>query len=179
MQCQVCGKNPASVHITEIHDPAPVAKPGSQSAAGKATYRQKHICEACAQMMNLPHMPVVVKKNMVDIWKLLQRSAERSRQEAGMVCEHCQMSLGEFRSKGRLGCPDCYESFRRHLDPLLERIHNASHHTGRLPGMDERAQERRRKISSLREKLVTAIKEEAYEDAASLRDLLQALEAEE
>ena len=32
-----------------------------------------------------------------------------------------------------LGCPRCYEAFRGELMPLLQRIHEAQAHTGRLP----------------------------------------------
>jgi protein arginine kinase activator len=88
------------------------------------------------------------------------------------------MSLAEFRSKGRLGCPKDYEVFRAHLDPLLLRVHNASAHRGRLPGMDEGTRQRLQQLSDLRAKLEAAIREEAYESAARLRDEIQELEAQ-
>ncbi len=172
MRCQVCNKNNATVHVTELQD-------ADQHAAHKYDVHQQHVCESCAQMMNLPHLPVVKKKSMVDIWKLLQQSAQNSRREGGLTCKTCGMTLAEFRSKGRLGCADCYEAFRRHLDPLLERIHNSSHHIGRLPHADPASRERSDKIRDLRERLESAIREEDYEDAASLRDQLQSLEADD
>lgn len=183
MLCQVCSKNSASVHITEIQQfdiVEPADRPGDSSGKaveGTTQAEQKHVCESCAQMMNLPNMPLV-KKSMVDIWKLLQQSAQRSRKEGGLTCSKCGMTLGEFRSKGRLGCSACYEAFKAHLEPLIERIHNSSHHTGRLPGIEEVAPGRHQKIAELREKLEHAIREEAYEDAAHLRDQLQSLESE-
>jgi protein arginine kinase activator len=43
------------------------------------------------------------------------------------------MKLADFRGKGRLGCPRCYDTFRQELMPLLQRIHEAQSHRGRLP----------------------------------------------
>ena len=88
------------------------------------------------------------------------------------------MSLAEFRNKGRFGCPKDYEVFRAHIEPLLLRVHSARAHRGRLPGMDEVSRKRLQQITDLRTKLEAAIREEAYESAARLRDEIQVLEAQ-
>ncbi len=170
MDCQVCSKRPATVHITEVFEL-------STQEGVPSKLEQKHVCDDCARVMQLPHMPVM-KKTAVNIWKLLQQSAQKSLKEGGLKCPDCGMTLAEFRSKGRLGCPNDYEVFRQHLDPLLQRIHNATEHSGRVPGLDDDEIERRRAISELREKLESAIREEAYEHAARLRDQLAALETD-
>lgn len=168
--CEICSKSPATVHVTEI------ARPTGKGAKAAPNVQQKHICEACAQTLQIPHSPVVLNKNMLDVWKLLQQSALKARAEGTLSCPECGLSLAEFRSKGRLGCPKDYEVFRSHLDPLLLRVHNSTEHKGRLPGMNESERERLRAISSLRAKLEVAIREEAYESAARLRDEIQELE---
>lgn len=170
MECQICEKKPATVHVIEVLEPA-------KSPAEPYKRREKHVCEGCAAVMDLPHAPVT-KKSVVDIWKLLQQSAQRSVQEGGLKCPDCGMTLAEFRSKGRLGCPRDYELFQQHLEPLLQRIHNASQHTGRVPGVPQAELDRMRTIHALRERLEAAIREEAYEDAARLRDELAAIETE-
>jgi protein arginine kinase activator len=168
MQCQVCSKKPATVHITEVL--ALGAAPDEPNQL-----RQKHVCESCAAVMDLPHAPPAAK-GIVNIWQLLQQSAQRSSQEGGLRCPDCGMTLAEFRSKGRLGCPKDYDVFRAHLDPLLQRIHNAAEHHGRVPGVAQEDLDRMRAIHELREQLETAIREEAYEDAARLRDELAQME---
>jgi len=170
MDCQICEKKPATVHVIEV-----LEVPKSASEPYKR--RDKHVCEGCAAVMDLPHAQVA-KKNVIDIWKLLQQSAQRSVQEGGLRCPDCGMTLAEFRSKGRLGCPRDYELFRQHLEALLQRIHNASEHTGRLPGVPQEELDRMRTIHELRERLEAAIREEAYEDAARLRDELAEMETE-
>jgi len=183
MICQICSEHPATVHVTEIPPPAD----GKAQGGPQAT--QRHLCEACASQLDLPHSPVVAKKHQADIWKLLQQSARRARQEANLSCPDCGMTLAEFRSKGRLGCPRDYEVFQKHLEPVLLRVHNATRHEGRVPldaaGRTQpetsagasTGEDRLQLLSTLREKLEAAIRNEAYESAAQLRDEIQELEA--
>jgi len=166
MICELCKKQPATVHVTEI-----------ARSAEKSHVLQKHMCEACASALELPSAPVVITKAPPDIWKLLRQSAQKARAEGSLACPHCGMSLAEFRSKGRFGCPKDYEVFRAHIEPLLLRVHNARSHRGRLPGGDDGSRQRSQHLSELRSKLEAAIREEAYESAARLRDEIQELEA--
>src|SRR5688572_21515270 len=169
MICELCQKNPATVHVTEISKPAP----------DKSSVQQKHMCEACAQALELPAAPVVVAKTPPDIWKLLRQSAQKARAEGSLVCPECGMSLAEFRSKGRFGCAKDYEVFRAHIEPLLLRVHNAQSHRGRMPSADEGSRQRLQHISELRTRLEAAVREEAYESAARLRDEIQELESQQ
>jgi len=166
MTCQLCNKNPATIHVTDLR----------RSSGSETAISEQHVCEGCAQTLELPSAPVS-QKNVLDIWKLLQRSAQKARTEGGLTCPDCGLSLAEFRSKGRLGCPRDYEIFRAHLEPLLLRVHNAKQHRGRAPGGDEDARRRLEQLTTLRSQLEAAIRAEAYESAAKLRDEIQVLEA--
>ena len=79
-------------------------------------------------------------------------------------------------------CPRCYEAFRGELLPLLQRIHEAQAHTGRLPSTSvpddpEAAVERDEAgLSDLRKRLEDAVRGERYEEAAQLRDDLRRAE---
>jgi len=167
MLCQACQENPATVHVTEIER--------ADKGGDASKVLERHLCEVCAQEADLPHTPVV-KKSVAEIWKLLQASAQRGKKETGVACPDCGMTLMEFRQKGRLGCPKDYEVFTPQLRDLLERIHGATRHSGRIPGLDETSLERMRQVSALQEKLEAAIRDEAYEDAAALRDQLKSLQ---
>ena len=166
MTCQLCNKNPATIHVTDLR----------RTAGAEATVSEQHVCEGCAQALELPSAPVP-QKNVLDIWKLLQRSAQKARTEGGLTCPECGISLAEFRSKGRLGCARDYEVFRAHLEHLLLRVHNAKQHCGRSPGGDGDARRRLEQLTTLRSQLEAAIRAEAYESAAKLRDEIQVLEA--
>lgn len=131
MKCQVCQHHPVSFHVTEVTEVDPNLPDPHQQI------EQRHLCQDCARQLNLPHLPAV-KPQQLDIWKLLQQSARAQEQATQLKCPDCGMTLSEFRNKGRLGCPRDYEIFREHLDPLIERIHNAKHHHGRGPGGEVR-----------------------------------------
>lgn len=165
MICQNCQKNEASVLVTEI---------ARDADAAQSEVIEKQLCELCAQALDLPYAPVS-KKSPVDIWKLLQLSASQARKKPGPSCPSCGMTLDEFRKKGRLGCPQDYEVFRAHLAEVLERVHGALQHSGRIPGAALAGSDPGR-IEVLRQELENAIRSEAYESAARLRDEIRAIE---
>lgn len=169
MICQNCQKNVAAVHVTEIEEPA---EPGG----GIGPIHEQHLCEVCAQMTDLPHVPAL-KKTVADIWKLLQIS-NQTRRKSDVACPTCGLTLEEFRKRGRLGCACCYEAFGAQIGELLERVHGARTHVGRLPGTSPKELERMQHMSELQQRLEVAIRDEAYESAAQLRDEIKALEGD-
>lgn len=170
MICQNCLKNAASVHVTEIVEVAE-----SAGVAPARNVQEQHLCEMCAQSMDLPHSPSS-KQTMADIWKLLQISSQQTRKKGGPVCSDCGMSLEEFRKKGRLGCAKDYEVFKNHIGELLERVHGARSHVGRVPASEALETPTPDPVNTLRRRLEAAIRDEAYESAARLRDEIKALE---
>lgn len=165
--CSSCQQTQAKVHVTElVHDADP---------AVPVQVREQHLCEACAQGQKLPHNPV--PKTPQDILKLLHASTLRVRREPAIQCPDCGMTLLEFRQKGRMGCAKDYEVFGGHTRELLERIHGATQHVGRLPGQDAAVVERARRMNELQKELEAAIRQEAYEQAARLRDELKSLQS--
>ena len=165
--CSSCQQTQATVLVTEIVH-------GTDSTLAPQV-REQHLCEACAQGQKLPHNPV--PKTPQDILKLLHASTLRVRREPVIQCPDCGMTLAEFRQKGRMGCSKDYEVFGSHTRELLERIHGATQHVGRLPGQDAAMVERARRMCELQKELEAAIRQEAYEQAARLRDELKLLQS--
>ena len=166
MICSRCQKSVATVHVTEV---------GEFVAPGHADNSVRHhsVCEGCAQELNLPHAGVP-HQAMAKVWKLL--NLKYTQKTPGPSCPSCGMTLEELRRRGRVGCEQDYVVFRKYLDELLERMHGAREHTGRLPGIPEGELERAQRVRDLRTALEVAIQEEDYERAATLRDEIQTLE---
>lgn len=83
-------------------------------------------------------------------------------------CTGCGLSLQEIKSKGRFGCKECYTTHKEQINGLLPHIQaGAKNHIGKKP---------KNCISSFKEEMQKAIKEERYEDAAKLRDVIKKLE---
>jgi protein arginine kinase activator len=157
MKCQFCDK-PATVHLTNI------AKGGKKQVL--------HLCERCARKHNLiPDQPTP----HVDLKALLGLLAGAT-DPAALTCPTCGLQYGEFRAEGRLGCPDDYAAFRPVLEPLLERIHRAQAHVGKVP-RKVRRQAAAAELKTLRKQMRAAAKAERYEEAARLRDLIRQKEA--
>jgi len=162
--CTACQKAIATVVIMDVAD---LSVTGSQ-----------HLCQSCAEQLGVaaPKPPKFSPEMLEDLLGGIKQSKRAVRVEA---CPGCNLTATEFRSKGRLGCPRCYETFRTELMPLLQRIHEAQSHTGRLPGVltaSSPPQADDRSLSDVRKRLEDAVRGERYEEAASLRDELRRLE---
>ena len=92
-----------------------------------------------------------------------------------VVCPDCGFTLEDLKKIGRLGCSSCYTVFRKDLMHSLSNMHKGISHQGRVPeGMME-SLELQQKEEKLIQDLDNAIKDEAYEKAAVLRDQLTKL----
>ena len=123
MLCQICGKNPATVHFTEIHD---------------NKMSEIHVCERCAEEKGLQ---TSAKKHKFEIADLLAGMVDgmttTEEERVGHVqCPRCGLLYSGFKETGRLGCAECYAAFQFQLRPLLRRIHGDTRHRGKVPTRD-------------------------------------------
>ena len=92
-------------------------------------------------------------------------------------CQGCGTNLVSLRKTGRVGCPECYDTFREHLEPLLRRVHGKVRHcdaTTPEPRV-ESGEQRLRRARQLQRELTEAIHCEDFERAAHLRDEIRQL----
>ncbi len=153
MLCEECGEREATVQVTTVIN-------------GETTTR--NLCREC------------VKKYQQggDISSLLAAilsSMYKAKASGGKTCPQCGMTLEEFNSGGMFGCSECYRAFREELDPMLNRIQGRVQHAGRRPYMDPAAQAKAEKMNRIRRAMEAAVSEEAFEEAARLRDELKTL----
>lgn len=160
MLCDICGKNPATVHLTEIID-------------DKMT--ELHLCEQCAQEKGAQ---MEQHFGLADLLAGLADfgSAVTAPEELKIKCPNCAMTYEDFKKIGRLGCGDCYYSFKKYLAPLLKRIHGSNQHVGKSPSRKVKGVKIRNELQLLKDKLQKAIQEEAFEEAAKIRDKIKILE---
>jgi protein arginine kinase activator len=164
MQCQICKKKAATIHLTEIHE---------------GVRMEMHLCEQCAVDQG------IAAKTQISINELLsgllasQPSDDElfGPSEQRTKCPNCGFTLDQFRKHGVLGCPHDYEVFEKTLLPLIEKAQNGkTTHCGKVPSKTPRDTKKDMKRASLREQLNTAVQKEDYELAAKLRDKLNQLE---
>ena len=191
MLCQICKKNPATVHVQEIVN---------------GEKRIMHFCAECAE-----------KKSMLEpflkgmtLAGLLQKITEMEKEGAddpekpephkeedterredrtteAAVCPECAWSLEQLKKTGRMGCPSCYPTFFPLLRKELAGIHRGLHFCGRDPEQKagtrgaqgkktESAARIRERIATLKKDMEESIRREEYELAADLRDRIGDLE---
>jgi protein arginine kinase activator len=161
VKCQSCDDLPATVHLTEI-------------VSGKT--RELHLCQACAEKKE------ILKKQDLNLSVILQsvigqHVGAATDELARLTCPACGIKYMEFKAEGRLGCPHDYTVFRDALLPLLERIHRATRHRGKIPPGATKHAAVAAELRDLRLALRRAVDAEAYEEAARLRDLIKQKEA--
>jgi protein arginine kinase activator len=163
MLCEICHKNPAVVHYSQIIN-------------GEAT--EMHLCESCAKekgifpFSSVPHIGELLS-GFIEHIEHKEKIEEKIKEEK---CPHCGLTSREFKKTGLLGCSECYTTFKKMLHSLLRRIHGATHHIGKIPVSKMKSAGIETKIRKLQKELKKAVEEERYEDAARIRDEIKKLE---
>jgi protein arginine kinase activator len=166
MQCDICHKNDATVHLTEIID---------------NQITELHLCEECARQKGAQmEQHFGLADLLAGLADLGQQFEVGGKTEA--KCPNCGLTYQDFRRVGRLGCSECYQAFKDSLGVLLKRIHGSTQHLGRTPAKSKGPAaaapvQRKSEVEVLRAKLQKAIDVEEFEEAARLRDKIRGLEA--
>ena len=176
MQCDICAKKKATVHLTEIVD---------------EQMSEMHLCEECARNKSAQ---MEQQFGLGDLLAGLSDAGKgagtaKSDDKNALVCSACGLNYEDFRKFGRLGCGQCYTSFKEHLAGLLRKIHGSNQHLGKVPasmrGVDAPQQagtdvtavfSAADNLEDLRSQLHAAIIAEDFEKAAQLRDKIRILE---
>jgi len=169
MLCERCGKKNASVHVTKITD-------------GKKT--EVYLCDLCTKEKGEFDFPFEGKFPLHQFFSGLMGLPAGSSEKVvstgygGLQCPECGLTYTQFGQIGHFGCDRCYESFGKNLLPLLRRLHGNQKHMGKIPARAGSYVKLKKDIQSLREELQRKVAEEAFEEAAEVRDRIRKLESE-
>ncbi|MBL9133685.1 MAG: hypothetical protein JNG86_20920 [Verrucomicrobiaceae bacterium] len=181
MKCDVC-ESEATVFLTQIIN-------------GQMT--TVNLCEACSKSKG------VTEETGFGLAEAFVGAAPRAIEAApDLACPACGFTAAQLKKIGRMGCPECYETFRDGMEGLLRGMHKGTRHVGKRPSaiITEAAPPRPRRsvvpppaapapaintpsislkedtpapppvdIAKLRAELDLAVKEERYEDAATIK----------
>ncbi|PSR22042.1 MAG: excinuclease ABC subunit B [Sulfobacillus acidophilus] len=162
--CQRCQTKPAQVHFSKVVN-------GEKS--------ERFLCEDCAREEGAFHFVLgpqfTVQHVLGGLIGQAGLPANRSQLE-GPTCPQCGYTFREFADSGRLGCDHCYATFQNELSPLILRLHGRVQHRGKFPARGAQQLQAKRELEQLREAMNEAIKREAFEEAAQIRDKIKTLE---
>jgi protein arginine kinase activator len=162
MLCDICKKNEATVHLTEIID---------------EQMNELHLCEECARQKSVAMEQQFGLSDLLAGMADLDKTEKEAEPVSGLKCPNCGLSYADFKKIGRLGCGTCYNTFSKYLGPLLKRIHGSTQHTGKSPLKVTGDLKKKIDTQGLRVRLQKAIESEAFEEAAKLRDQIKEIEA--
>jgi protein arginine kinase activator len=165
MLCDVCGKNPATVHLTEIID---------------EKMNELHLCEECARDKSAAMEQQFGLSDLLAGMADFEKPSSKEEELVTAKCPSCGLTYADFKKIGRLGCGECYNVFRKYLAPLLKRIHGSNQHIGKNPvkaKVTPKLYKKKSGLPELKNQLQKAIREEAFEEAARLRDQIKEMEA--
>jgi protein arginine kinase activator len=158
MNCENCD-NPATIHLTQVVE---------------GEVKKLHLCEACAAAEGVDtHKP----QSVSDI--LLNMGSEPVKPIMGAAvpdvsCPRCFMGRSDFKKTGRLGCPECYRIFSDELHTLVKAMHHSNQHRGKVPVRESARVRAKVTCADIESRLEKAIASENFEEAATLRDELEA-----
>jgi len=178
MLCEICGKNPATIHIQEIIN---------------SKKKILHICKECANKKE-------AAKEMLsglDLAQFMFNISSEASIDVGanpnikitvppdIKCPGCGWNFIQFTSTGRLSCPACFKTFRPVLDQAIKNMHKGCMHVGKRPisssNKDDKTDKLKntsKRIDELQKKLEDYVNKEEYEKAAQIRDLINDLKKE-
>lgn len=171
MLCDRCKKNNATVHIVKIIND---------------TKQEIKLCEDCAKQSNEIDIgdtmkfgnPFTFQSILSGFVDYLNQTPKGIRQVEA-TCPTCDITYGEFKQKGLLGCDNCYSYFSSALIPVIKRVQGNVEHTGKIPVKAAKNIIEKKRLIKLKEELQKAILMEEYEEAAKLRDEIREIQKSE
>ena len=170
MLCDECGKNKATVHLTEIVNDL---------------ITKLNLCENCAKQKGTEaeqHFGIAdLLSALSDVETPSAAPAVAGVAPPKNKCAHCGLTYEDFKKVGRLGCSECYAVFKLSLAPLLKRIHGSQQHLGKTPDPGHLKEQKvesslQADMEAAKQDLLKAVKKEEFEEAAALRDKIKFLE---
>jgi protein arginine kinase activator len=163
MICESCKEKEATVHLTQVIDGA---------------IKKLHLCEECAAKSGFDvHGPISITDILLGMGVQKGEQGSSASDTIEWSCPRCHMRRTDFKKTGRFGCSTCYEAFAEGLTPMLKAMHRNDQHVGKVPASQEGRIKANAELTSLQKKLEQAIAKENFEEAAKLRDSIQAYRA--
>lgn len=158
MLCEKCGKNHATTHIKTVVN---------------GIVREYNLCSECAAKSGYGSNSVTgMLASMLGDMSTLKLKNQKN-------CQVCGATFADIAHDGKMGCSECYNTFKEEILPYLKRVHGATQHTGKIPNRAPLiVRPKEKTIDELRQELSRLVAEEKYEQAAVVRDKIKEMEGE-
>ena len=135
---------------------------------------EMHLCEECArQKSSQMEQQFGLADLLAGLSDPSKSSTSKDSEKNVLKCSRCGLLYEDFRKFGRLGCGECYVSFKEHLAGLLRKIHGSNKYLGKTPAKYQENQAANpesivallpsENLTDLKQQLHTAIAAEDFE----------------
>lgn len=164
MLCEDCRKQDATVHMKQVINGQKIVL---------------NLCSNCAKRRGFSNPLKNIPFPLADfLTSMVSGSiAEPDSEMMGLTCSSCGLTYDKFAKTGRLGCGECFNTFRQPLADLLRKIHGSNLHRGKRQSSTAEGMDTLKEEARLKEELKTAITNEDFERAAQIRDLIKDIQA--
>lgn len=162
MKCEKCGINTATTHIKSIVN---------------GVSREINLCPVCAAKEGYGDISNIGFAGMLA--SMFGENMQISSTKAQIKCPVCNSTFSNIAKTGKVGCAECYKTFKNELLPYLKRVHGSTVHTGKVPNSAPLiVKPEKPTVEDLRLELNRLVSEEKYEQAAIIRDEIKRIEDE-
>ena len=164
MLCENCKKNTATTHIRTVINGVVIEKNLCGYCAAQSGY-SKFVNNGFASMLAAMFGDELATGNI---------------RESRCAC--CGTRFSDIAETGKMGCSECYVTFKDKLIPYLKRVHGTTEHIGKKlndAGSSLAPVTIDSQKEALRNEMLKAVQNEDFEKAAYLRDEIKKLEAGE
>lgn len=135
-----------------------------------------NLCDFCADKLNFDLYFSDFFKDFFDEIEKINFFNKINEELNIKKCNFCGNTLEKLKNTGKLGCSNCYLTFKEELNPIITKIQHNYQHIGKIPKRISPEIKLKIEIKDFKNKLKIAIKEENYELAAKIRDEIKELE---
>lgn len=159
MFCEKCGKNYATTHIKTVVNGIVREYNLCSECAAKSGYGSNSITGMLASMLGDMALPAIKSQKH---------------------CSVCGTTFSDIAKTGKMGCGECYKTFKDEILPYIKRVHGATKHAGKIPNRAPLiVRPKEKTVADLRQELSRLVAEEKYEQAAVVRDKIKEMEGEQ
>lgn len=157
MKCQFCKEKEATIYIQELF--------GNDSI-------NINVCDDCASKYNIIEDYLNLKSSDSFQNIKLKKKTNRIKNIEQTECSYCGYHITDYFDTLSLSCPNCYSEFKATIKNTVKNIHSKNKHKNYRSKEYIKLLKKENKIKQLEIKLNDLIREEEYEKAASVRDII-------
>ncbi|WP_369901513.1 UvrB/UvrC motif-containing protein [Bacillus manliponensis] len=172
MICQNCNSKQATLHFTKVINGKKAEVHLCQQCAGESGYTS--FFQSSSSSFSFQDLLAGLLNGEQPKF---EKPAAQFTESQVLQCQICHTTYEQFANRGRFGCSNCYETFKGKLKPMLKRLHGGyiDHH-GKIPKRIGGNIRLKKELHDLKQKLKQCIEQEAFEEAATVRDEMRHIE---